>query len=84
MEFGAQISCEGAIGHTVLTDRRLVHIGTNLITGMQIKTIPKADIQSASYGGLILGKVTVKHAGGVTTLSGGKPQAKQLMAALGY
>lgn len=83
-QLGVLITCDNAIGHAVLTNSRLVHIGTNIVTGMQVKAIPRADIQGASSGGLVLGRVTVKHTGGVTTFKGGKPQAKQLMAALGY
>lgn len=84
IEFAVQLNCENAIGYAVLTDRRLVHVGNNIMTGMAIQTVPRADIQGASLGGLVLAKLTIKHTGGTITFKGGKPQAKQLVAALGY
>lgn len=84
IELGVPINCENAIGNAVLTDRRLIHIGTNIVTGMVIKSIPRAGIKGASFGGLVVGKLTVKHEGGSTDYKGGKPQAKQLMTALGF
>lgn len=83
-ELRVMINREGAIGSALLTDSRLIHIGTNLLKGMQISTVRRSDITGVDLGGLIFGKLTIKHPGGVMVLDGAKGLAKQLMAALGY
>lgn len=83
-ELRLMLNCENAIGSAILTDRRLIHIGTDLLKGMRVTAIPRSDITGVSLGGLVLAKLTVKHAGGTTTFGGSKVFAKQLVAALGF
>lgn len=84
LELRVMINCEGAIGSALLTNHRLIHIGTVILKGMQVKAIPRSDITGVELGGLVFGKLTVRHTGGVMKFDGAKGLAKQLMVALGY
>lgn len=84
IELSVPLNCNNAVGRAVLTDRRLVHVGSNILTGMAVAAINRADIQGASLNGLLLATLAVRHSGGTLKLSGPKAVAKQLMAALGY
>lgn len=84
LESRVLINCESAIGSALVTDRRLVHIGNVVLKGMQVKAVARADITSVELGGLIFGKLTIKHANGTLKLDGAKELAKQFKSAIGY
>lgn len=85
LEQAMAVNCDGAMGHMVLTDQRLIHIGTNILKGMVVVSIPRADVTGFKIGGLLIHKGTVTHRGGKLKLMGAlKPQMRALAEALGY
>lgn len=84
-EMAVAAICENAVGHAVLTDRRLLHVGGHIIKGLAVAAVNRTDILGVKLGGLVLGKVTVKRKGPSLVLGNiPKPQAKALVKALGY
>lgn len=82
LELEAAMTCNNMAGYLVLTDQRLIHIGTNIM-GMKITTIARSDVTSVEKSGLLIPGMLVIHRGGYVRFGGGsKPKVQALMAAL--